>query len=94
MTKKVLIKVLSFITAAMFSLTTFGQVTTSSLNGRVVDDSGEALAGAVVSVLHVPSGSQYYGLVNADGRYSIEGLKPGQDYVIEVSFIGFRYMFN
>ena len=90
MTKKVLIKVLSFITAAMFSLTAFGQVTTSSLNGRVVDDNGEALAGAVVSVLHAPSGSQYYGLVNADGRYSIEGLRPGQDYVIEVSFIGFR----
>ena len=70
------------------SFTAFAQVTTSSLNGRIVDEGGEPIVGAVVIATHTPSGSQYFGVANTDGRYSIEGMRPGDGYKIEFSFVG------
>ncbi|MBR5925713.1 MAG: TonB-dependent receptor [Bacteroidales bacterium] len=66
----------------------YAQMTTSAVNGRIVDQSGEPLAGAVVLLNHTPSGSQYYAVANGDGRYTIEGVRPGSDFTIEVSFLG------
>ena len=66
----------------------YAQMTTSAVNGRIVDESGEPLAGAVVILVHTPSGSQYYAVANTDGRYTIEGVRPGADFTIEVSFLG------
>ena len=66
----------------------YAQMTTSAVNGRIVDESGEPLAGAVVILVHTPSGSQYYAVANNDGRYTIEGVRPGADFTIEVSFLG------
>lgn len=74
--------------ALLISFVTFAQVTTSSLNGRVVYDNGEPLGGAVIVATHVPSGSQYYAVANSDGRYTIEGMRPGDGYKIEISFLG------
>ena len=50
-------KIVSFITMLLVSLTVLAQVTTSSLNGRIIDENGEPLYGAVVTAVHVPSGS-------------------------------------
>ncbi len=66
----------------------YAQMTTSAVNGRIVDENGEPLAGAVVLLVHTPSGSQYYAVANNDGRYTIEGVRPGADFTIEVSFLG------
>jgi hypothetical protein len=74
-----------FITVMMF-----GQgATTSSLGGRIVDDKGEALPGATVLATHVPSGTQYGALANEQGFFTIQGMRPGGPYKIEVSFVGF-----
>lgn len=73
----------------MMSVSAFAQITTSSINGRITDESGQPLAGAVVIATHVPSGSQYYAVVNEDGRYTIEGARPGSPYVVEVQFLGY-----
>ena len=73
----------------MMSVSAFGQITTSSINGRVSDESGQPMVGAVVIATHVPSGSQYHAVVNTDGRYTIEGARPGSPYVVEVSFLGY-----
>ena len=70
------------------SLGAYAQVTTSSINGKVVDNNGEPLTGAVVVAVHTPSGSQYHAVVNTDGRYTIEGARPGSPYEISVSFLG------
>ena len=66
----------------------YAQMTTSAVNGRIVDENGDPLAGAVVLLVHTPSGSQYYAVANNDGRYTIEGVRPGADFTIEVSFLG------
>jgi len=74
-----------FITVAMFGQAT----TTSGINGKIVDPSGKPLPGATVVAVHVPSGTQYGAVANADGLFSIQGMRPGGPYSIEVSFIGY-----
>ena len=81
-------KLLTVLVGAMISIFSFAQITTSTMNGLVTVEGGEPLAGAVVTATHVPSGSIYYGIANTDGRYTIEGMRPGDDYTIEVSFMG------
>jgi hypothetical protein len=72
------------------SFVIFGQgSTTSSMNGKIVDKNGQALAGATVLATHVPSGTQYGALTNADGLYTIQGMRPGGPYKIEISFVGY-----
>ena len=74
-----------FITVVMF-----GQgSTTSSMNGKIVDKNGQALAGATIIAVHVPSGSQYGALANNDGHFIIQGMRPGGPYSVEISFIGY-----
>ena len=64
------------------------QVTTSSLNGIVTEESGEPLVGAVVTAVHTPSGTQYYAVANEKGQYHINGMRPGGPYRVEISFLG------
>ena len=85
---KITKKLILIMSALLISFVTFAQVTTSSLNGRVVYDNGEPLGGAVIVATHVPSGSQYYAVANSDGHYTIEGMRPGDGYKIEISFLG------
>ncbi|MCR4859930.1 MAG: carboxypeptidase regulatory-like domain-containing protein [Bacteroidales bacterium] len=72
----------------LFVVSAFAQVTTSSLNGIVTEESGEPLVGAVVTAVHMPSGSQYYAVANDKGQYHINGMRPGGPYKVEISFIG------
>jgi len=68
----------------------FGQATTTSgINGRIVDPSGKPLPGATIIAVHVPSGTQYGALTNGDGLFSIQGMRPGGPYTIDVTFIGY-----
>ncbi len=66
----------------------YSQVTTSSMNGLITDNSGEPLAGATVVATHTPSGTQYATAANSDGRFVINGMRIGGPYTVEVSFIG------
>ena len=74
-----------FITVVMFGQAT----TTSGINGKIVDPSGKPLAGATIVAVHIPSGSQYGAITNGDGLFSIQGMRPGGPYKIEVTFIGY-----
>jgi len=74
-----------FITVVMFGQAT----TTSGINGKIVDPTGKPLPGATVVAVHNPSGTQYGALTNNDGLFSIQGMRPGGPYSIEVSFIGY-----
>lgn len=67
------------------------QVTTSSINGTVLDKgTKEELAGASVVAKHLPTGTVYGVAANAKGNFLLQGLRPGGPYTIEVSYIGYR----
>ncbi len=74
----------------LFVISASAQVTTSSLNGKVTDSAGEALPGAAVVAVHTPSGTQYHSIVNAEGRYFINGMRAGGPYTVEVSCLGYQ----
>ena len=66
------------------------QVTTSSMSGKVVDQSNEAIIGATIQAIHEPSGTHYGAITNVDGRYSIQGMRAGGPYKVEVSYVGYQ----
>ena len=68
----------------------FAQMTTSGLNGKVVDAEGEAVVGAYVVATHTPSGTIYGATTNVDGRYSIQGMRAGGPYTVVVSSLGYQ----
>ncbi|MRR22210.1 TonB-dependent receptor [bacterium] len=65
------------------------QVTTSSLSGKITDSKGEALAGATVVAVHVPSGTQYATFCDNAGNYRIQNMRVGGPYKVDVSFVGY-----
>ncbi len=81
----------SFLAIAAFLLMIVpatAQVTTSSLAGQIVDESGEPLIGVAVVAVHTPSGTQYYATTNENGRYAIQGMRTGGPYEVTMSLIG------
>ncbi len=81
---------LSALAVVSFVVSASAQVTTSSLNGKVADTSGEPIPGATVVAVHTPSGTQYFAVVNAEGRYFINGMRSGGPYSVEVSCLGYQ----
>ena len=84
------VKTLALATITLFAgVVAYAQVTTSSLSGRVVDDKGEPVIGAAIVATHGPSGTTYGAVTNAEGRYTIQGMRPGSPYSVEVSSLGY-----
>ncbi|QKJ28798.1 TonB-dependent receptor [Mucilaginibacter mali] len=84
-------KHLLFLIIALFTtVATFAQVTTSSLSGTIKDAKGTTLPGATVKATHVPSGTVYSTSTNANGLYTIPGMRIGGPYKVEISFIGYK----
>ncbi len=59
------------------------------MSGKIVDGQGEPLAGATIVATHEPSGTIYGATANNQGLFTIQGMRPGGPYKVEVSFIGF-----
>ena len=74
------------------AMTAKAQVITSSLSGKVTDPDKEAIIGATVQAIHEPSGTRYGAITNIDGRYTIQGMRAGGPYSVEVSYIGYQTM--
>ncbi len=68
----------------------YAQVTTATLGGQITDQNGETVIGAAVMATHTPSGTVYGAVTNADGRYTIQGMRTGGPYVVEVSCLGYQ----
>ena len=68
------------------------QVTTSSLNGLVVDEAGVPVVGVAILATHDPSGTVYTVITNEDGRYTINGMRSGGPYSVEFSCLGYQPM--
>jgi len=74
----------------MTTLSSFGQITTSTISGVVKDKVGEPLPGATVQATHVPTGTKYYSTTSTSGVFTIPAVRPGGPYTIQISFVGFK----
>ncbi|MCR5076940.1 MAG: carboxypeptidase regulatory-like domain-containing protein [Prevotella sp.] len=63
------------------------QITTSGISGKVTSQ-GEDVIGATITAIHQPSGTVYRAVTNIDGRYTIQGMRVGGPYKVEVAYIG------
>jgi len=86
---KQLISFFLFAVVLFSSQLMYAQVTTASMNGTVVDQNGNALPGANVVVVHVPSGTQYGTSTRSDGKFNLLGLRVGGPYKATVSMVGY-----
>jgi len=59
-------------------------VTTSGINGFVTDKSGKPIDGAVVTVVHVPSGTRAATTTRSGGQFNLSGLRVGGPYTVTV----------
>lgn len=64
--------------------------TTGSFSGKVTDVDGKTVAGADVTLIHVPTGTKYVTLSRADGSFNVPAARVGGPYTITVSFEGFK----
>lgn len=61
------------------------QNTTASVGGRVLAANGSPVAGALVTIMHLDSGSSNSATTDAQGRYSVRGLRVGGPFTVTFS---------
>ena len=64
-------------------------LTSASMNGTVLDNTGNPLPGANVVAIHTPSGTKYGSATDFDGLFRISNMRVGGPYTITISYIGF-----
>ncbi len=85
------ITILSVIALFFMTAMSYAQgVTTSSINGRVLDNTESPLPGANVVAVHVPTGSVYGAITDFDGFYRISNMRSGGPYNLTISYVGFE----
>ena len=81
-------RVLFFISVMLaFALQVSAQITTSGIYGKIMSD-GEEVIGATVTATHKPSGTVYRAVTNSEGRYTIQGMRVGGPYQVEITYVG------
>ena len=69
--------------------TAMAQITTSGVKG-LIKANGEDVIGATITVTHVPTGAVYRSVTNSVGRFTIQGMRAGGPYTVEISYIGYK----
>jgi hypothetical protein len=77
-----------FAVCALATVVNAQGVTTGSLSGKVVNTQNQAVSGASVIAIHLPSGTSYETTTRGDGRFSIPGMRVGGPYSVTISFSG------
>ena len=68
----------------------FAQVTTSSIRGVIKAQDESPLVGATIKSTHVPSGTVYATTTQNGGYFSIQNMRSGGPYTIEISYVGYE----
>lgn len=76
--------------ASALTIAASAQVTTSAISGKIIDEMNEPVIGATVTAVHEPSGTLYGAVTNIDGRYTIQGMRTGGPYKVEITYIGYQ----
>ena len=84
MTTSTRVRLLPFAIASLLAMTPLAaqNVTTSGVNGRVLDANGQPVAGATITIVHQPSGTTKSVVTDNDGRYTAQGLRVGGPFEI------------
>jgi len=82
-------RILPFILLFFPSFYLFAQETTSEIVGTVSGGTSP-LAGATVTVINVPTGTQSVTTTRKEGRYNLPNLRVGGPYTITVSYVGYE----
>lgn len=87
----VMIKRMLFFAVTLLFLASaaMAQVTTSAMSGKITTNN-EAVIGASVVAVHVPSGTRYGAVTNVNGRYTIQGMRTGGPYKVEITYVGYQ----
>jgi hypothetical protein len=80
--------VLSLVTVCFFAAASSAQVTTGSLNGKVIDAQQQGVVGASIIAIHLPSGTSYETTSRADGRFVILNMRVGGPYSVTAAYTG------
>lgn len=83
--KKIIPVVIAMLALPLFMM---GQVTTSSINGSIVNDKNEGLVGATIVAIHEPTGSKYTTVSQSGGRFVLENVTPGGPYTLTATYTG------
>lgn len=87
MNNKILLFLFWLLLAAMPA---FAQVTSSSITGFVLDETGKGLPGATVQAVHQPSGTVYGTATGRDGSFIIQNMRVGGPYAVDISYLGYE----
>ncbi|MBP5688876.1 MAG: TonB-dependent receptor [Muribaculaceae bacterium] len=88
MLKRFYFSALMMLLAGAISLN--AQITTSSISGVILDEANDPLIGAVVKLVHEPSGTEYNTVSNLDGRFYLQGMRTGGPYTATVTYVGYQ----
>lgn len=73
-----------------FSSFSFGQVTSSGLEGTISDNDGNPVYGAKIILTHTETGVVFKQLSDIDGSYLFTSLSPGGPYALSISASTFK----
>ena len=83
-------KLFTLLIFILLPLSLWAQMTTSSIAGTVTDNGSSPLIGATVVATHTPTATNYATATDIDGKYRLDGLKPGGEYIVMFSFVGYK----
>ncbi|MET4074178.1 OmpA family protein [Hymenobacter sp. UYCo722] len=66
------------------------QIAPLSLTGNVQTEAQQALGGAAVTLIHVPSGKRYSAASNTSGHFVVANLPAGGPYLMQIGEGGYR----
>ncbi|MGE8378990.1 MAG: carboxypeptidase-like regulatory domain-containing protein, partial [Sphingobacterium sp.] len=66
------------------------QETSGAITGKVQNSGGNGVEKATVTVVHTPTGTRYVQSTDKDGRFTLNNIRIGGPYIVDVSSVGLQ----